>query len=253
MYKHVYIYVCFKYHICIVVFWIYIRISIHIICTWSRSARKKPTALFQSPQETALPFHSALQSGGKIAGFRAGIQCFFKLGWHHWHHMMTSTYVTPPILEGIGSFKTLKPATPQHGYTVYCFAYTFCIFMWGKDVTWISTALAWNETNRTEPNLSALCLDISRGVPVSRVDFFPFRVATRCSIHKKNMWREFSEKLLMLALSSTTVWKTSRPCRRGKGIKHLSLIDASMPGSCWITLPHLKSRHSLESRFSSFI
>ena len=76
-----YIYMCFKYYKCIIVFWTYILyIFLHIICTWSRSARKKPTALFQSPQETALPFHSALQSGGKIAGFRAGIQCFFKAG-----------------------------------------------------------------------------------------------------------------------------------------------------------------------------
>ena len=201
------------------------------------SAEKNSPIPIASRNCASIPFCFAIwRKNRRIQSWHSG---FFQAGMNDdiiCH--MTSTYVTPPILEGIGSFQTLKPATPQTW--VYCITYTFYIFMW-VDVTWISTALAF----QNEPNLSALCLDISRGVPASCVDFSRSELQPDVPSTRKNMWREVSEKLLMLALSSTTVWKTSRPCRRGKGIKHLSLIDASMPASYWITLPHLKSRHSL--------
>ena len=147
---YIYIYMCFKYHICIVVFWIYIRISIHIICTWSRSARKKPTALFQSPQETALPFHSALQSGGKIAGFRAGIQCFFKAG-------MTSltSYDDIHICDspnfGRNWLRALKPVlVPNMGILYYL--YILHIHVRKRcHLNLHGVGVKRNEPNRTEP------------------------------------------------------------------------------------------------------
>lgn len=137
-------------------------------------------------------------------------------------------------------WKELAPSlktsfSPQHGYTVLPIHSTYSCEE--------KMALAFRNETNPEP-LGTLSGHKPRG-SCEPCGCFPVPSCTQIFHQQKNMWREFSEKLLMLALSSTTVWKTSRPCRRGKGIKHLSLIDASMPGSCWITLPHLKSRHSL--------